>query len=788
MLDEQPRQRLQRPEAPVGSVAAEEGDAARVLHLRHPVHQPLLLVHGTVPLDLLVALLLLLLLLLLGLDGQALPLRQVCVREEVLLLGRLALLLLLLLSLEVVLLLLQSHLLSLFLLLLLDRLLPLVFCDLVRPQLDLGLPHLGESVVDDVADGGEAEDLVHEAVEDLELLAHRELEHRLGGERLHDLGLLHPEAEAGVVGQTVASPLLVEPHDELLAPEGPGGGEVQAQNLRDAHGVHVKIPELLALGLHGPLRHCRGGLDLVGDVLVLSQHVLVQVVSVRRQLVHFDLLVLLLLQVKEDPQEELEDLVHIVVDPAAVSESVLQDLEGEPVRERVLHLEQLREVVHELQDDEEVPEELVGDAAVDRPGPGHLFQVLALQVLPHLLPLAHELSQQLLLLLLALLLLGLVLQPLPLGLLRPLLHLLLEPGVLLPHPLHFGFQFCRRLLLALGSAGGGSLVALDPPVQRALLLALLLLPLLLVVHLALGRVQRGLAAQALQPLGLLEGRNGSGEDLLECRLGVLCPQLLLDGEVVPLPAHLHQVLEEEEVLLPGVSALLPAHVLGVHDDDLVDLGVVRLHLHHLVAEEVVGRGEGLLVLGPLWAGLALLGRLLALLLGLLGLLRGVLVHLLLRGGDHPEDLAVAPLVLDDGLHDLAHEEAVVGEHVDVVHQVGHPAPLGPARQVEEGPLQGPRHGQQPLPGLPLALHRLLVGQVGLARHRAGPHQAVAEDGALEELVVVPEHLLGGLAQEDLVLRPEVLGGGLAREGLLAQQGHGEGLLGLTRKENEASAS
>ena len=59
-----------------------------------------------------------------------------------------------------------------------------------------------------------------------------------------------------------------------------------------------------------------------------------------------------------------------------------------------------------------------------------------------------------------------------------------------------------------------------------------------------------------------------------------------------------------------------------------------------------------------------------------------------------------------------------------------------------------------LPGLLLGIDSLLVGESGLARYGTRPDEAVAEDGPLEELFVIPEDLLCRLAVKNLVVRPE----------------------------------
>ena len=58
-------------------------------------------------------------------------------------------------------------------------------------------------------------------------------------------------------------------------------------------------------------------------------------------------------------------------------------------------------------------------------------------------------------------------------------------------------------------------------------------------------------------------------------------------------------------------------------------------------------------------------------------------------------------------------------------------------------------------GLLLTRHGLFVGEATLACDRAAPDQGVAEDGSLEELLVVREHLIRGLAVKNLVLRLEM---------------------------------
>ena len=117
------------------------------------------------------------------------------------------------------------------------------------------------------------------------------------------------------------------------------------------------------------------------------------------------------------------------------------------------------------------------------------------------------------------------------------------------------------------------------------------------------------------------------------------------------------------------------------------------------------------------------------------------------------------------------EVSVAGEDIDVIDEIRESRALGVVRQPEKALLQRLGQRAQPLLGLPLRLDGLLVGQVGLAGDGAGPDEGVAEDGALEELLVVAEDLLGGLAEEDLLLRSEVLGRVQPLERLLPQQRH-----------------
>lgn len=75
-------------------------------------------------------------------------------------------------------------------------------------------------------------------------------------------------------------------------------------------------------------------------------------------------------------------------------------------------------------------------------------------------------------------------------------------------------------------------------------------------------------------------------------------------------------------------------------------------------------------------GLLRLGRAVLLFLVLLLLFSLVLLNLLGSRSDDPNDLAIAPLVVDDRLDDLAVEVPAAGEDVDVVGHVGEPAAVG----------------------------------------------------------------------------------------------------------------
>ena len=67
------------------------------------------------------------------------------------------------------------------------------------PEVSPGFMDLCKVFINDVPDGGEGHDLVHQAVEDLDLVIDAQLVDVLSGERLQDLGVLHPEGEPRVV-------------------------------------------------------------------------------------------------------------------------------------------------------------------------------------------------------------------------------------------------------------------------------------------------------------------------------------------------------------------------------------------------------------------------------------------------------------------------------------------------------------------------------------------------------------------------------------------------------------
>lgn len=85
------------------------------------------------------------------------------------------------------------------------------------------------------------------------------------------------------------------------------------------------------------------------------------------------------------------------------------------------------------------------------------------------------------------------------------------------------------------------------------------------------------------------------------------------------------------------------------------------------------------------------------------------------------------------LYGLSGEEAVLDEHVDVLTEVRQSAAAAYSREVEQRHQQRGREALQTLPGAPFAIHGLQIGEAGSTREGAAPHQAVAQDGPLEEL-------------------------------------------------------
>lgn len=89
--------------------------------------------------------------------------------------------------------------------------------------------------------------------------------------------------------------------------------------------------------------------------------------------------------------------------------------------------------------------------------------------------------------------------------------------------------------------------------------------------------------------------------------------------------------------------------------------------------------------------------------------------------------------IDEDFHLFPNEEPIFDEEEHVVAHVVQSLPFRERRQVEHGFPQRQGVGAKALPGRILRLEGFLEGQVGLARERARPHEAVAHDDALEEL-------------------------------------------------------
>lgn len=102
-----------------------------------------------------------------------------------------------------------------------------------------------------------------------------------------------------------------------------------------------------------------------------------------------------------------------------------------------------------------------------------------------------------------------------------------------------------------------------------------------------------------------------------------------------------------------------------------------------------------------------------------------------QGGSTPPSLPSS--VASSDLHRLAGEEAVLDVDVDVLAELGEPAAVANGCQVQQRKQQGGGEGLQAVASSPLALHRLQVGEARAAGQGAAPHQAVAQDGPLEEL-------------------------------------------------------
>lgn len=102
-------------------------------------------------------------------------------------------------------------------------------------------------------------------------------------------------------------------------------------------------------------------------------------------------------------------------------------------------------------------------------------------------------------------------------------------------------------------------------------------------------------------------------------------------------------------------------------------------------------------------------------------------------------------VVSRDVHRLSREEAVFNEDVNVLAELRQPAAAAGSGQVKQRQHQGCREALQTLPGPPLALHRLQVGEARPSRQSAAPHQTVTQDGPLEELTAdrksAPHHEL-----------------------------------------------
>lgn len=99
--------------------------------------------------------------------------------------------------------------------------------------------------------------------------------------------------------------------------------------------------------------------------------------------------------------------------------------------------------------------------------------------------------------------------------------------------------------------------------------------------------------------------------------------------------------------------------------------------------------------------------------------------------DMPRSLPVS--VTPREFYGLSGEEPVLDERVDILAEVRQSAAAAHSRKVEQRHQQRGREALQTLSGAPLAVHGLQIGEASSTRQGTAPHQAVAQDGPLEEL-------------------------------------------------------
>lgn len=95
----------------------------------------------------------------------------------------------------------------------------------------------------------------------------------------------------------------------------------------------------------------------------------------------------------------------------------------------------------------------------------------------------------------------------------------------------------------------------------------------------------------------------------------------------------------------------------------------------------------------------------------------------------------------------------------------------PADEVEEPFLQPFRQVADFLSGFGLTFRRLLVGEITFACDRATPDKGVAQDGSLEEGLIVEEDLFGCFTEENLILGLETSWRLRLDKWLLSEQRH-----------------